>query len=313
MATLGLYLLHGAATRASRRALLARDIGYLKPPPNDQRKMVPVLSIDHAAPTFWRDDTLPFVEARSTRNGHELSYARHAHETFSIGAITAGRSSYFNRVGREPIGAGSVVMMNPGDVHACNPVEHHSWAYRMLYVDAGWLTTLQHELGLSANAGFRAFSTTATTTLFGRLNRLYDLLTDAHAEHLEKSSAAIAFFSALQQQLDPAPTRAREAHHKLLRAAEFIDDNFRCALRLDAICAASGLSASYLIRAFNEQYGMTPHSYLINRRIQYGQQRLRRGHRIADVALDAGFADQAHFQRAFKQLLAATPGQYRAR
>jgi transcriptional regulator GlxA family with amidase domain len=32
---------------------------------------------------------------------------------------------------------------------------------------------------------------------------------------------------------------------------------------------------------------------------------------IADVALAAGFADQAHFQRAFKQHLAATPGQYR--
>ena len=38
---------------------------------------------------------------------------------------------------------------------------------------------------------------------------------------------------------------------------------------------------------------------------------LRRGHAIAEVALDAGFADQAHFQRTFKQLLAATPGHYR--
>ena len=32
---------------------------------------------------------------------------------------------------------------------------------------------------------------------------------------------------------------------------------------------------------------------------------------IADEALDAGLADQAHFQRVFKQHLAATPGQYR--
>jgi AraC-like DNA-binding protein len=56
---------------------------------------------------------------------------------------------------------------------------------------------------------------------------------------------------------------------------------------------------------------MTPHSYLINSRIQYAQTRLRRGGEIAEVALAAGFADQAHFQRAFKQFLAATPGQYR--
>ncbi|MCY1562271.1 Helix-turn-helix domain protein [compost metagenome] len=58
---------------------------------------------------------------------------------------------------------------------------------------------------------------------------------------------------------------------------------------------------------------MTPHAYLVNRRIQYGQARLKRGAAIADAAIESGFADQAHFQRAFKQHVAATPGQYRGR
>jgi len=57
---------------------------------------------------------------------------------------------------------------------------------------------------------------------------------------------------------------------------------------------------------------MTPHAYLVNRRIQYGRARLKQGHAIAEVALEAGFSDQAHFQREFKRLSAATPGQYRA-
>ncbi|MDI7066180.1 helix-turn-helix domain-containing protein, partial [Klebsiella pneumoniae] len=52
--------------------------------------------------------------------------------------------------------------------------------------------------------------------------------------------------------------------------------------------------------------------YLINRRIQYSRAQLRRGYPIADVALDAGFADQAHLQRTFRRLVAATPGQYRS-
>jgi AraC-like DNA-binding protein len=56
---------------------------------------------------------------------------------------------------------------------------------------------------------------------------------------------------------------------------------------------------------------MTPHAFLVNQRIQFARERLRSGQLIADVALQAGFADQAHFQRAFKQHLAATPGQYR--
>ncbi|HEY5810091.1 MAG TPA: AraC family transcriptional regulator, partial [Povalibacter sp.] len=95
------------------------------------------------------------------------------------------------------------------------------------------------------------------------------------------------------------------------RAAEFIRDNYARSLRLDEICSASDVSASYLIRAFKEQYGMTPHAYLTNCRIEFCRSQLRRGRPIADVAVAAGFADQAHLQRAFKKYVAATPGQYR--
>ncbi|HKT94759.1 MAG TPA: AraC family transcriptional regulator, partial [Paraburkholderia sp.] len=94
-------------------------------------------------------------------------------------------------------------------------------------------------------------------------------------------------------------------------AAEFIDGNYTRTLKLEEICAAADLSPSYLIRAFREQYGMTPHAYVVNRRIEFSRAQLRRGHAIADVAAEAGFADQAHLQRAFRQFVAATPGQYR--
>ena len=102
------------------------------------------------------------------------------------------------------------------------------------------------------------------------------------------------------------------ADDRLARAAEFIADNCTRPLSLGDICAAAGLSESYLIRAFQRRYGLTPHAFLIDRRIRYSRARLRRGHAIAEVAADAGFADQAHLHRAFKRLVAATPGQYRA-
>lgn len=264
-------------------------------------------------PTFWRDAALPFIELRSIRDGRDTGYARHTHETFSIGAITGGTSTYLNRRTKETIGAGSVVVINPDDAHACNPISDQAWSYRMFYVDVPWLTGLQHELGFSCNRDFRAFSTTSTTTVFVGLNRLYDILTDDDAGEMQKQSAAIGFFQDMQQALDPAPARLGDANVKLLRAAEFISDNCTRLLTLDDICTAASLSPAYLIRAFKGLYGMTPHAYLINRRIQYGQAQLKRGVAIADVAADSGFADQAHFQRAFKQYVAATPGQYRGR
>lgn len=266
------------------------------------------------APKFWRSDALPFIEARSIDDGREVCYAKHSHETFSIGAVTGGRSIYLNRHAREWIGAGAVVMMNPDDVHACNPIADERWSYVMLHVEVDWFTRLQHELGFNANHAFRAFSQTMTldADLFDGLRRLWTTLIDRDADALRKESAAIAFFTDVQQTLNPAPLPEHDASRQLTRAAEFIAENCTRALKLDDVCKAAGLSASHLIRAFKQRYGMTPHAYLINRRIQYSRAQLRRGRLIADVALDAGFADQAHLQRTFKRLVAATPGQYRS-
>ncbi|MEM5297068.1 AraC family transcriptional regulator [Burkholderia sp. JPY481] len=268
------------------------------------------------APRFWRSDALPFIEARSIDDGRKVCYAKHSHETFSIGAVTGGRSVYLNRHAREWIGAGAVVLMNPDDVHACNPVAGERWSYRMLHVDVAWFAKLQHELGFNENHAFRAFSQIMTldAALFDGLNRLSAILTGNHddIDTLRKESAAITFFSNVQQTLNPASLPERAASVQLARAAEYIAENCTRALKLDDVCAAAGLSASHLIRAFKLRYGMTPHAYLINRRIQYSRAQLRRGAPIADVALDAGFADQAHLQRTFKRLVAATPGQYRS-
>ncbi|NYH17913.1 AraC family transcriptional regulator [Paraburkholderia bryophila] len=267
-----------------------------------------------SAPKFWRSDALPFIEARSIDDGRAVCYAKHSHETFSIGAVTGGRSVYVNRHASEWIGAGAVVMMNPDDAHACNPVADERWSYCMLHVDVTWLTSLQHELGFSENHAFRAFSQTMTTDLklFDDLNRLHAILVDSEAEILQKESAAVVFFSEVQQKLNPASLPDHDASRQLSRAAEFIAENCTHALTLDDVCKAAELSPSHLIRAFKQRYGMTPHAYLINRRIQYSRAQLRRGRLIADVALDAGFADQAHLQRTFKRLVAATPGQYRS-
>ncbi|KJZ37728.1 AraC family transcriptional regulator [Pseudomonas fluorescens] len=265
------------------------------------------------APRFWRDDALPFIEARSIADGREVCYTRHSHEHFSIGAITAGRSTYLHERSQFEVSAGTVVLMNPGDVHACNPIDDQPWSYLMLYVETPWLTDLQHQLGFSQDLAFRRFSITHTpnSELFAGLKGLYDVLVDAQQDVLRKQSAAVEFFTDLQQRLNPIDQPLREPNFKLERAADYIRDNCTQMLMLEDICEAAQLSPSYLIRAFKQHYGMTPHAFLVNRRIQFARDQLRSGKLIADVALEAGFADQAHFQRAFKQHLAATPGQYR--
>lgn len=258
------------------------------------------------SPIFWRDPALPFIEARSVQDGRKVCYAKHWHETFSIGLIDAGRCNYHNRSRTQQVSEGTVVLMNPGDAHACNPVQGEPWSYRMFYIDVPWLCA-------ASESGFVPFATTATTQidLYHGLNRLFDTLTDAKIGHLEKECTAISFMELLPQRLKNGSTH-KTGLPNLTRAADFIRQNCTQPLKLQDICRNAGLSASHLIRAFRQLHGLTPHAYQLNCRVEFCRAQLRAGRAIAEVALAAGFADQAHFQRTFKRFVAATPGQYRA-
>lgn len=265
--------------------------------------------------TFWRDAALPFVEVRTVADGRGLHYGRHWHETHSVGVITGGRSTYVNGTHEEVVEEGAVVVVNPGAVHGCNPVADAPWSYVMFYFDPAWLGRVQARLrgAGGADTAFRPYDVPALRApeLVDAGVRLAAVLADAAQPAAVREAAAVDFVARLHGALAPAASGPDAGAPRVERVARYIDTHFAAALPLEQLCDAAHLSGSYLIRAFKRRYGVAPHEYQVNRRIQYAKARLRAGAPIAQVALDVGFADQAHFQRVFKRLTAATPGQYR--
>jgi AraC-like DNA-binding protein len=266
-----------------------------------------------AQQTFWRDPALPFIEARRVADGRDLHYGRHWHETHSIGVITGGRSTYVNGAHAEVVERGAVVVVNPGDVHGCNPVGDAPWSYVMFHLDPAWLGRVQARLRGEADSAFRPYDLAALRAphVVDAGVRLFDVLADARRSPAGREAAVVDFVALLDGELAPGRHPGGAVTQKVERVARYIDTHFANALPLQDLCDAAHLSGSYLIRAFKKRYGVAPHEYQTNRRIQYAKARLRAGAPIAQVALDVGFADQAHFQRVFKRMTAATPGQYR--
>jgi AraC-like ligand binding domain len=155
-------------------------------------------------PLFWRDQALPFIEARSVWDGRKVCYAKHWHESFSIGLIAKGRCSYMNGRKVKEVSAGTVVSMNPGDVHACNPIRGEHWSYRMLYIDVAWLCKTQGVASGDRGHGFAPFSAMATTqaVLYDGLSRLLTTLTNSAVAHLEKQTATVSFIELLRNCID---------------------------------------------------------------------------------------------------------------
>ncbi|HXV85522.1 MAG TPA: AraC family transcriptional regulator [Gemmatimonadales bacterium] len=96
--------------------------------------------------------------------------------------------------------------------------------------------------------------------------------------------------------------RARDlVHHSPLRP-----------LRVRDVAADVGVHPVYLTKMFRERFGVSLGSYQRQRRLAWAADRLEAGASVAETALAAGFADQAHFTRAFKRYSGRTPARYRA-
>jgi AraC-like DNA-binding protein len=111
--------------------------------------------------------------------------------------------------------------------------------------------------------------------------------------------------------------RKREDRHRqppswLARAKELLHDRAFEALKLQEVAGMVGVAPSQLSREFERFFKVTPGEYLRQLRIERATRQLEEtGMALADIATACGFADQAHFSRAFRQRMRCAPGQYR--
>ena len=61
---------------------------------------------------------------------------------------------------------------------------------------------------------------------------------------------------------------------------------------------------------FRRQFGITPHQYIVNNRINRAREALESGALLEDVVFDYRFSDLSHFNRRFKPIYGTTPKQY---
>lgn len=266
-------------------------------------------------PLFWRNPGLPYLELRLVEDGRQVTYAPHSHQQWSVGAILAGQSEFLCADRLHYVEQGALVVMNPDQVHACNPRQGSPWAYYMMHLDKDWLADILQQAGVRTSALWRdtKVDTLCETALFDGFVVLAELLMSAQYSSAEKEQKLKAYLTRLFLQLDQQNQNSEELlpANPLYQVAAYLSKHCEEDRAIESISAEFGYSAGYLVRAFKRHFNMTPHAYRLNRRVQLGQQALKQGEAISAVAQTTGFSDQAHFQRVFKQRVAATPDQYR--
>jgi AraC family transcriptional regulator len=96
------------------------------------------------------------------------------------------------------------------------------------------------------------------------------------------------------------------------RTLAYIEANLASKMGIDDLANVVALSRSHFSRAFKHCVGVSPMEYVLARRVERAKVMIS-GTRepLAEVALACGFADQAHLNRRFRDMVGISPGRWR--
>ena len=98
----------------------------------------------------------------------------------------------------------------------------------------------------------------------------------------------------------------------LKRVQQYVEEHLAERVSIERLATIAGLSVFHFARAFRQSQGMTPHSYLLHRRIMRAQELLRATESpLSEIALVSGFADQSHLARHFRERVGVSPAIFR--
>ncbi|MBJ9904386.1 AraC family transcriptional regulator [Acinetobacter bereziniae] len=266
---------------------------------------------------FWSDPQMPYVETRRACQSR-ICYKSHSHPTFSIGAVDCGISrfsSYFAQ--DQQIQAGSLVIIPAEIEHSCNPLENEVWSYQMMHLDAHWVVQLFSELVEDIEQLYPQHVPVLKPQIIHHSDA-YQSFTQLN-EVLFDSSLSISF---KQQKLVEVLSEILLSHFELdlLKQSDYFQkylsrmialiERSQHILSLDELSQAVGISRYAIIRLFKNNFGLTPHAYQLNQKINTARHLLKSGQTIVQIAHALGFNDQSHFHHVFKSHTGITPKQF---
>jgi AraC-like DNA-binding protein len=262
---------------------------------------------------FWRDLDLDNLELlRATYLTH--TFAPHVHEGFAIGVVQQGATATNYRHTHYDIPAGTIIVINPGELHTGKAASEHGWTYRMFYPKASRLKQIATELtGQPHDVPFFSSPVIDDDELARSLLELHRTLEDEGSSRIERES----MFHWIMAQLilrhtDDAPV-VEEVSADPVYVSEiqnYIKTHYADPISLDDLASLVDLTPCYMLRLFHKTIGMPPHAYLTLIRARQAKQMLANGVPIADAAALTGFTDQSHLTKRFKRVFGFTPGQY---
>jgi len=160
-----------------------------------------------------------------------------------------------------------------------------------------------------AMSGLRTETVTLPPALAGLLAEAFGVLDRDPAacrSALAEASALLALSA------EPEPQAGVLEPRQRTRLERYVEAHLDEAVSLEDLAREIGLSSSYLCRAFRATFGVSPHAYLVQRRLDRARLLMTETpDPLAHIAQACGFSDQAHLCRQFGRRYGMPPNRWR--
>ena len=242
---------------------------------------------------------------------NNFGFDKHVHEDYTIGLIQEGIMDAFLDGRKQKLNKTTIVTVNPDETHACQTQSEIGYKHYSIYLKPSFLKNLSRENFLGEDLYFKK-GLFADEILAKRLIDIVTLNENNQSSKIEFECELISSLNNLF--LSNGNTTIQKnlsAHDKMIyRAKEFINDNLGLDLQLSDISDELDISKYHFLRLFKEKTFLSPHSYLMLRRIEKAKNTLQKGESLINTTHICGFNDQSHLNRRFKAMTGMTPGNY---
>lgn len=257
----------------------------------------------HADVAAWRPQVRGITEVLHAHFTDHV-YPMHTHDAWTLLIVDDGMVRFDLERHEHGVPRSLVTLLPPHVPHDGRAATPRGFHKRVLYLE----TALLDERLIGAAVDRPALVDPVLRT---RVGQLHETLKSPGGELEAASRLALIqerLTGHLRRQVTGPPAHRDPAVARRLR--DLLDERAPAGLTLQEAAQIVQAHPTHLVRAFTKAYGMPPHLYLTGRRVDLARRLLLAGHRSADVAVAAGFYDQAHLIRTFRRTLGITPARY---
>lgn len=256
-----------------------------------------------------------WIDLKPASNGIEwasaffrgLAFSPHRHDTYAIGYTTAGVQAFDYRGEGRHSCAGDAFILHPDELHDGRQGTDEGYGYRIVYL----APDLVRDALDGAALPFVAEAVTRDPRMKQAIANTFPD-PDVAWDEMGRTGAITVLADGLSKLARQGrKDRIRVDLAGMRRIRDRLTEQAPASIGMAALEREQGMDRYMIFRQFRLAFGVSPHRFLTMRRLDIAKRHIGQGQSLAEASAAAGFADQSHMTRQFRNAFGLSPGTWR--